>query len=204
MGLTGDHLPFKRIKSFFVTPMKALRIILFICIGLSALYIVLCFLGPSKLQVSATQTIKAPVATVFPLVADFSQWSAWSPWKHNDSTMTYVPQGTPGAVGHKTSWTSRREGNGHQEIIALRPNAYIKMDVHFSENQTVVATSEWFFSGDSTHTEVRWELVAKDEPFWVRGLLLGFGVEGVLSDYYKSGLKELGAIAEDTQLKAIQ
>lgn len=184
--------------------MKTIRITLYIFIGLSMLYLLLCFLGPAQMHITATQTIKAPVTTVFPLVADFGKWSDWSPWKHNDSTMTYVPQGTPGVVGHQVHWTSRREGNGHQEIIDLRPNAYIKTEVHFSETQTVQANNEWHFSGDSTQTEVRWELLVKDEPFWVRGLLLGFGVQGILTDYYKNGLKELGAVAEYLKAQSAQ
>lgn len=168
------------------------------------LYTILCFLGPVNMHIQAAHTINAPVSTVFPLVSDFGQWKEWSPWKQQDSTMVYVPEGTPGMVGHRAHWTSRREGNGYQMITALQPNAFIDLDVHFSEAQTVRAESKWFFSGDSTRTDVRWELMVYEEPFWVRGLLLGFGVEGVLDGYYKKGLKELGAVAEDRFSKSRQ
>lgn len=115
--------------------------------------------------------------------------------------MTYTPGGAlAGTVGHLVRWTSRREGNGVQEIIEIRPNEYLKIAQRFSHDPNApVADQQWQFSGDSIHTDVRWTLKTAEEPFLVRGLIYGMGAEGILRDYYARGLDALATVAERNQ-----
>jgi len=181
--------------------MRYLKISLYALPLLLVGYLILCALGPTEMTVDQKITVQAPLEKVFPLVADFSKWESWSPWKKTDSTVTYISGGNPaGSVGHQVSWTSRREGNGTQEIKEIRPNEYLKIGQRFSQDPDApVAEQQWYFSGDSTHTDVRWTLKTAQEPFLVRGLIYGMGAEGILRDYYARGLDALATVAERNQ-----
>jgi hypothetical protein len=57
-----------------------------VVIGVAAL-LGLTMTMPNTFRVQRSATMKAPPEKVFPLINDFHQWPAWSPWEKLDPDM---------------------------------------------------------------------------------------------------------------------
>jgi hypothetical protein len=186
-------------KSRFYTKqlyMKALKLILYGLLALTAVYLVVCTFGPKSLDLERSIQIKAAPGKVFPHVADFQQWAAWSPWQKSDPAMVSTFSGSPMSLGHKTDWKSKKEGDGSQEIVEVRPDAYLKTKLVFTQDPENAAYGEWKFEGDSTQTRVTWGFKSGGIPFLARGIVQLMGVEKMMLDYTDQGLADLKKVTE--------
>ncbi len=57
-----------------------------VVIGVAAL-LGLTMTMPNTFRVQRSATMKAPPEKIFPLINDFHQWLAWSPWEKLDSNL---------------------------------------------------------------------------------------------------------------------
>lgn len=177
--------------------MKLLKTALYTILGTILLYIVACAFAPKSFGTNKSIVVNTPASVVFQQVADFNNWSAWSPWKKNDPEMTATFAGTPATIGHEMTWKSKKEGNGRQEIIEMQPNTSLKIGLHFSDDPNEVFYSNWKFEGDSTSTRVTWDMDSGTMPFMARGLAFIFNMKGTISVYYEQGLKALKQVSEN-------
>jgi hypothetical protein len=176
--------------------MKALKLIAYGLLALTGIYVVFCFVGPADLGLQRSTLIQAPAASIFPHVADFAQWKDWSPWQKSDPAMTNELSGTAGSVGHKTTWKSKKEGDGSQEIIEITPESSIKMKLVFREDPNNPAFSDWKFEGDSLKTNVTWGFKSGGIPFLFRGIVYLMGVQKMMVNYTDQGLADLKKVVE--------
>ncbi len=177
--------------------MRILKLALYTIGTLTLLYLALCAFSPATFSASQSISINAGTHEVFPLVTDFKHWDKWSQWKKSDPDMTNVVEGTPGTVGHKQTWKSKKEGDGIQDIIELKDNSYIKMGLYLvPDNPKDVNYSDWYFTGDSTKTEVKWNMTSATIPFPGRGIVRLLGIEKTLNEYFAKSLANLKAVAE--------
>ncbi len=176
--------------------MRYLKLALYVLAALFVIYLGLCVAGPDGFKTNRSITIAAPPSEVFPHVSDFAQWPAWSPWQKEDPNMKPVYSGTPGTVGHKSVWESKKMGNGAQEIAEMRQDSYIKTALSFTPDKSDVFYSNWYFEGDSTQTKVTWDMDSGKVGFMMRGMLLVMGVEKMMDGYYEKGLNDLKATVE--------
>jgi|1048.fasta_scaffold06282_5 hypothetical protein len=163
------------------------------------IYLTLCVFSPRSFMAEKSITINKSPESIFETVSDFSTWTRWSPWQKSDSLMVSQYQGTPGTVGHKTSWKSKKEGNGAQEIVELSKNEYIKTAIHVSPDPNTVFFSEWYFSGDSLQTNVTWTMNSGTMPFLQRGAAFIFDMKSTMEDYYDRGLNDLKKVVEENE-----
>ena len=176
--------------------MRYLKLALYILGGLFVIYLGICAFGADGFKANRSITIAAAPSAVFSHVSDFAQWPEWSPWQKDDPAMKPVYSGTPGAVGHKSVWESKKVGNGSQEIVELRPDNYIKTALSFTPDNSDVFYSTWQFEGDSTQTKVTWDMDSGKVPFMMRGMLTLMNVEKMMNEYYEKGLNDLKKTVE--------
>ena len=86
----------------------ALGVLVVLALAVAAV-LVLAASKPDIFEVQRTAAIKAAPERIFPLIDDFRQWSAWSPYEHRDPTM----QRTFGA-------TTRGKGAGRHLAVGER------------------------------------------------------------------------------------
>lgn len=162
-------------------------------IGLGILAVVVIILGlamaqPNSFAVTRSITIKAPPEKIYPLIADFHQWSIWSPWEHLDPAMKRTFSGAASGAGAVYSWEGNDAvGAGRMEITGAAPPGKVDIKLDFlkpfpSQNSTVFTVQPeadgskvvWTMSGPSAFvTKLMGVFVSMDKmigPDFEKGL----------------------------------
>jgi|SRR5215210_1795473 len=114
---------------------------------------------PSTYNVERSRTINAPVERVFPLIADFKQWTRWSPWEDVDPDLHREYAGSDNGTGAVYAWSgNRKAGAGKMTITNAEENRLVDIDLQFekpfkSRNRTTFTLEP---SGEST--QVTWRM----------------------------------------------
>ena len=99
----------------------------------AAAFALVGFLGayatPREPEVTRSVDIAAPVATVFPLVADLRHLPDWSPFFAADPNVAIVFTGPLDGVGQAMTWESKlpQVGSGTETITASQPDSAVEM-----------------------------------------------------------------------------
>ena len=114
-----------------------LKTVLLSLLGVIALGIVVVLIlaarKPDNFQVTRTATINAPPERIYPLIADFKAWGAWSPWEKKDPAMKRSFGGAEAGAGATYAWSGDKNvGEGSMRIVdAAAPNRVaLKLDFH--------------------------------------------------------------------------
>ena len=177
--------------------MKQLKYVLIGLVSLMILLVLIGFLLPSKHQVKETIVIDAPVSMVFEEVNDFRQWSNWSPWQDKDPHAIISYDGPASGVGSKMAWHSDnpKVGKGSQEIIASKPNQYLKTVLKMVGWDTV-SHGVWNFEElDLNKTKVTWEFQGQvGSNIFHKYMMMLF--KPALRKDYRTGLQRLKSHVE--------
>lgn len=162
-----------------------------IALGIIAVVVIILGLAmaqPNSFAVTRHIAIKAPPEKIYPLIADFHQWSAWSPWEHLDPAMKRTFTGAASGAGAVYSWEGNDAvGAGRMEIVSVAPPGKVDIKLDFlkpfpSQNATVFtvqpegdgSTVVWTMSGPSSFmTKLMGVFVSMDKmigPDFEKGL----------------------------------
>lgn len=176
--------------------MKALKIVLGILATLGVVYLILCFTGPKKMDVSESMTMDAPAETVYAQVADLKNWKNWSVWNLNDPEMEVTYGEKTMGAGASYSWTSEESGDGNLEVVEATPNKSMKTKIQFSD-WGGYSYGSWVFAETEGKTEVTWSMEAdSDFPFFLRGMMGLINMEGMVKKDFEAGLTNIKKLAE--------
>src|SRR5438128_3590085 len=95
-----------------------------------AVVLILALRKPDTFRVQRTAAIDAPPERIFPLISDFHQWRAWSPWEDRDPDLQRSYSGPARGEGAVYQWKGNRNvGAGRMEIVEAPPHRIvIKLD----------------------------------------------------------------------------
>jgi effector-binding domain-containing protein len=165
-----------------------------ILLGLLAiivLYLVTCFFGPSKMDVTTTKTLSGSPAQIYYQLIEYKNWPTWSKWIKADST-TKLTFGNPSSgLGGSYSWTSKESGAGSMKTTEVVENQLIKADLMFDDwNSTNKVVFE--LKPNGTKTDVTWSMTdEKPFPFVLRGMLLFTNMAGEIKNDFNTGLDNI-------------
>ena len=175
-----------------------------ILVVLTVLLIVLVVtiaMRPSEFRITRSARISARPATVFPLVNDFRQWPAWSPWEHRDPNMTRSYEGPPSGVGAAYRWSGNREvGEGCITITDSRPDELIRMRLEFLKPFKSTNTTEFTFAPEAggPATNVTWTMTGRNN-FMGKAFGLFMDMDKMIGADFEKGLAAMKAAAESQQ-----
>lgn len=102
--------------------MKAIRILLFIVLGLGALWVLLGLFARKNYHIERTAEIDAPRDIVFEQVRLFGNFKNWSPWHVYDPNMKTEIVGTDGEPGASYNWEGNdKAGKGTLALKSVSP-----------------------------------------------------------------------------------
>jgi hypothetical protein len=105
------------------------RALLWLGIVLGGLLVLACGVGlllPTRVSVSRSHLMQAPLAAVYPLVANFKHgWSQWNTFDDEDPGIRYTYSGPDNGVGATATWISEEMGDGHMRITAADPSRIV-------------------------------------------------------------------------------
>jgi len=144
---------------------KAIAIIALILAVAIVAVLVLAATKPNSFSVRREITVKAPAEKIFPLINDFRQWVAWSPYEHRDPALKRTYGGAESGRGAIYGWEGNSNvGSGRMEILESAAPSKIVIKLDFFKPFEGHNTAEFTMlpQGDATH--VTW-LMHGPAPF---------------------------------------
>ena len=179
-------------KKFKLHKMKK---VLYVILGLVAIYLVLCLFGPSTVKVERSVDINAPKELVQTQLADLNFFhDTWSPWTEKDSAMKITYAGEMGQPGSTYAWESDKKEVGKGMMIYDQ-----------TVNDSVLQTLRFDDMGDAkvyfitkpveNATNVTWGMIF-DVGFFHRGPMLFMNFDKHIGPDYERGLAKLKPVLE--------
>lgn len=174
--------------------MKALKIIGGIIAVVVAIYLIMCAMGPSKFEGTATVKMDAPASVVYDIVSDVTTWESWIPWKKQDPSMVLTMGEKTKGLGASYSWESDMMGGGSSEIVEAEMNKSMRNKLAF-EGFEGNSYGVWKFTDEGDgKSSTTWGMESENTvPFWMRGMML---MGESMEETFTKGLNDLKTIAE--------
>ncbi len=99
---------------------------------------------------SRSTTINAPLATVYPMVADLGRWSAWDPWTPTDPDATITVSEPSTGSGAVRAWDGEILGAGSMTITSLKENEQVDFVLAFTKPFAMESDVTFTFQGLET------------------------------------------------------
>ena len=110
-----------------------IRIAAIIAAALLGAILIYAATKPDSFRVERSTAIKAPPDRIFPLINDFHQWEAWSPWEKIDPALKRTYSGAASGKGAVYEWSGNKNvGAGRMEIIESSPSSKVVLKLDFS------------------------------------------------------------------------
>jgi len=172
-----------------------LKKILIVIAALIAGVLLFAATKPDTFHFERAIAIDAGPERIAPLLTDFHNWGAWSPWEHLDPAMkrTYTgPASGPGAI---YEWSGNSEvGSGRMEIAAAT-DAQIDIKLDFLEPMATSNQTRFVLAPANGATNVVWSM--DGQMNYMSKLMTVFvSMDKLLSKDFETGLAKLKAAAE--------
>ena len=149
----------------------------------------------SLYTVERSRTVDAPPERVFPLIADFRQWTRWSPWEDVDPDLHRSYTGAESGVGAVYGWSgNRKAGAGRMEILRAEPNTLVEVDLRFEKPFTSQNTTTFVLERVGERTEVTWRMTGP-RPLIMRLTQKFFDMDKLIGKDFDRGLDRMALIA---------
>jgi uncharacterized protein YndB with AHSA1/START domain len=153
-------------------------------------------LQPDSFRIARSLAIKAPAERIYPLIADFHHWGAWSPYETLDPAMKREIGGAASGVGATYAWAGNSEaGAGTMRITEADPPSRVVIDLAFTEPFEANNTTTFTLAPEGDGTLVTWAMEGESSfPFKVMGLF--FDADQMIGQDFETGLANLKSEAE--------
>jgi uncharacterized protein YndB with AHSA1/START domain len=152
---------------------------------------------PGDFSVQRSIAIKAEPARIYPMLVDFRQWPAWSPWEKLDPTMKRTLSGAPSGPGAVYAWDgSSKVGAGRMEIKDATAPSKLVIQLDFIrpfEGHNV--TDFTLAPGADASTQVTW-LMRGPAPFVTKLMSVFVDMDKMIGKDFEAGLANLKAAVE--------
>ncbi len=149
--------------------------------------------------VARSTTINAPAETVYPQIADFHNWGAWSPWDDLDPDMQRSYSGAESGVGAGYAWSgNRKAGEGNMEITDAVESARVQIALDFLKPFKSSSTTAFALQPQGESTEVTWTMTGPN-TLMTRVMGIFKSMDKMVGPDFEKGLAKLKAVAEQPE-----
>ena len=151
---------------------------------------------PDTFTVQRSATIQAPPEKVYPLIADFKRWDAWSPWEKKDPAMKRTFGATSAGRGATYAWEGNGEvGRGSMEITEAVAPAKLVIKLDFVKPFEAHNLVDFALAPSGQATHVTWTMQGP-VPYFARILHLFVDMDRMVGKDFEAGLANLKLAAE--------
>jgi uncharacterized protein YndB with AHSA1/START domain len=150
---------------------------------------------PSHEHIERSRIVAATPADVWPHVADYKNFGAWSPWAAMDPAQTTEISEPSTGVGAKYSWKSEVTGSGSQTFTVVEPESKIVEDLVFTEPFEATAVVTFTLEPAEGGTKVTWAYDT-DNGFMAKAAGMFMDMDAMLGADFEKGLGSLAGVAE--------
>ena len=172
------------------------KIVILVLVVVVVGVMVVASMRPNDFSVQRSVSILAPPEKIFPMIDDFRQWPAWSPWEKLDPTMKRTLSGAPSGVGAIYAWDgSGKVGAGRMEIKEATAPSKIGIQLDFIKPFEGHNIADFTLAPMGQATEVTWRMHGP-APFISKLMGLFFDMDTMIGKDFEAGLANLKAAAE--------
>jgi hypothetical protein len=176
--------------------MKALKLIAIALIVLLGAVLAFAAAQPDRFAVQRSASIKAPPDKIYPLIADFGRWSAWSPYEKKDPAMKRSFSGPESGKGAVYAWQGNGEvGQGRMEIAQAAAPSRVTLKLDFMQPFEAHNTVEFLLEPKGDATQVTWAMQGP-MPFLSKVICLFMDMDRMVGADFEAGLANLKSVAE--------
>ena len=141
-------------------------------------------------------TIHAPPARVFDQVADFRNWTKWSPWEDVDPDLKRSYSGAESGTGAVYSWSgNRKAGQGRMEITDATEPSRVEIDLVFEKPWRARNRTLFTIQPEGSGSRVSWSMTGK-KSLMTKAMGLFKSMDKMLGPDFEKGLARLRITAE--------
>lgn len=153
---------------------------------------------PDTLHVERSATIKAPPEKIFPLINDYRQWTAWSPYENKDPAMKRSYGAITAGKGATYAWEGNKEvGQGSMEIEDSQPPSKVAIRLDFVKPFEAHNQVAFTLAAEGNATRVTWAMDCP-APYISKLMQVFFNMDRMIGKDFEAGLASLKAAAEKT------
>jgi uncharacterized protein YndB with AHSA1/START domain len=148
--------------------------------------------------VTRSTTIDAPPQQVFPHIADFHRWQAWSPWEALDPDQRRTYSGAESGAGSVYSWSGNRKvGEGSMTMAEAVPDEHVTIGLKFIKPFKSTSQTTITLRSAGSGTNVEWTMVG---PQTLMSRLIGVvrSMDAMVGPDFERGLRSLKHVVEAT------
>lgn len=170
--------------------------IFYVLIGLVAVYLILCLIGPSQIRVERSIAINAPADVIKSKIIDLKFFQeTWSPWTEKDPTMNVTYTGETGKEGNSMAWDSKVKevGKGSMTYMYTHGDTVVEL-LHF-DGHSSDAHIYHIVTYEGNSSKVSW-IMQDPCPFVFRAMMLFMNMDKMVGPDFEKGLSKLKTAME--------
>ncbi|MEA2822809.1 MAG: hypothetical protein QOJ86_4813 [Bradyrhizobium sp.] len=161
-----------------------------------AIVLILASRKPDTFRVQRAAAIHAPPEKIFPLIADFHQWRAWSPYEDRDPDLQRSYSGAASGRGAVYAWEGNRNvGAGRMEILDAPAPSKVVIKLDFLKPFEGHNTAEFTFVPQGDTTNVTW-LMHGPAPLLSKVMQVFMNMDNMIGKDFAAGLANLKRVTE--------
>jgi Polyketide cyclase / dehydrase and lipid transport len=159
------------------------------------LLLIYAWFKPKHFRVERSILINAPSEKVHAHLADFRNWTGWSPWEALDPDLKRTYSGASEGVGAAYAWEGKKSGSGNMLITKSDPATGISLDLNFTKPIKANNLTDITLSSEAGGTRVNWAMFGP-QPFMARLMTTFFSMDKMVGKDFEKGLAQLKAVSE--------
>jgi len=147
-------------------------------------------------DVERSVTIEAPPARIYDQIANFHNWTNWSPWEDRDPELHRTYSGAESGTGAVYGWSgNRKAGQGRMEITEATAPERVEIDLVF-EKPWKARNRTWFtIAPQGSGSRVTWSMTGKN-TLMTKVMGIFKTMDKFLGPDFEKGLAQLKATTE--------
>ena len=112
--------------------------------------------------VERSVTMDAPAERIYEQIADFHNWTNWSPWEDVDPELKRSYSGAEAGTGAVYGWSgNRKAGQGRMEITAATQPSRVQIDLRFEKPFKARSDTHFTISSEGSGSRVTWTMIGQ-------------------------------------------
>jgi hypothetical protein len=151
---------------------------------------------PDTFRVQRSISIKAQPEKIFPLINDFHNWAAWSPWEKIDPLLKRTYSCSAQGQGAVYEWDGNNKvGTGRMEIIEIAPPFKVLIKLDFIKPFEGHNIAEFTLEGIGGSTNVTWAMYGPTR-YIAKVMSLFMDCDNMVGPQFETGLANMKAVTE--------
>jgi hypothetical protein len=147
-------------------------------------------------KVVRSTTINASPSRAYDQIADFHNWTKWSPWEGIDPQLRRTYSGAESGTGAVYSWSgNRKAGQGRMEITEATEPSSLRIDLRFEKPWKAHNDTLFTIEPEGSGSRVTWSITGK-KTLMTKVMGIFKSMDKLLGPDFEKGLARLKATAE--------